>query len=37
MSGSMIHCSASANEIILSLYVKAYRYYLTTGSRAVYC
>lgn len=40
MSGSMNYCSASANEIVLGLYVEAYRYYLTTGSEftcAVYC
>lgn len=40
MLGSMNYCSASANEIVLGLYVEAYRYYLTTGSEftcAVYC
>lgn len=39
-SGSMNYCSASANEIVLDMFVRAYRHYLTTGSDftcAVYC
>lgn len=33
----MNYCLASANEIVLGLYVEAYRYYFTTGSELTCC